>query len=323
MIEVKNVYKKYDQFEVLKDVSLTINKGEIFGIIGHSGAGKSTILRCFNGLEGYNAGSIKINGHEIKDLNQKEMRNLRKNMGMIFQSFNLMNSRDVYGNIQFPLEIWKYDKSRWKERVHELLEIVGLEDKIHNKPSELSGGQKQRVAIARALALNPEILLCDEATSALDPKTTKDTLELLKKINQQLGITIVMVTHQMEVIKQVCSRISLMKDGKVKAYGDVQEMFLNPTLEMKEFLGEEEILPQEGVNIRIFFPSNVSQNCLITSMARELDVDFSIVWGKLEKFRQNVLGSLIINTKKEEKEKILNHLKSNNVSWEVVDDASN
>ena len=201
-----------------------------------------------------------------------------------------------------------------------LLKLVGLEDKAKSKPSQLSGGQKQRVAIARALALDPKILLCDEATSALDPKITKDILALLSKINKELGITIVIVTHQMEVIKEVCERVALLDGGKIQVEGKAEDLFLKPGSSLKKFLGEEEdtTLPNEGVNIRIFFPADCSENAIITKMAREANIDCSIVSGKLEKFRDNVLGSLVINIEKEDKNIVEKYLKDKDFEWEVI-----
>lgn len=318
MIDIKNVVKYFGQDQVLKDVSLEIGQGEIFGIVGHSGAGKSTILRCINGLESYDSGSVAVNSREVKDLTEKEIREFRKNIGMIFQNFSLLNRRNVWENVALPMETWGYGKNEIEKRVKELLALVGLEDKAKSRPKELSGGQKQRVAIARALTLQPSILLCDEATSALDPKTTKSILQLLKEINEKLGITIVIVTHQMEVIKEACAKVALMEDGKVIQAGKVEEIFLNPSKEMENLLGEEEVLPEEGVNIKIFFPKELSQNSIITSMARELNIDFSIVWGKLEKFSVGVLGSLVINVAEVEKQKVYNYLNEKNVHWEVI-----
>ncbi|MBM6861045.1 ATP-binding cassette domain-containing protein, partial [Clostridium saudiense] len=194
MIKINSIEKKFGDVKVLKDITLNINEGEIYGLIGHSGAGKSTLLRCINGLESYDNGSVIVMGKEVRDLKEKEKREFRKNLGMIFQGFNLLKRKNVFENISLPLEIWGYKKDFINKRVYELLELVGLTDKAKSKPAELSGGQKQRVAIARALALEPKILLCDEATSALDPKTTKDILSLLSDINKKLGITIVIVT---------------------------------------------------------------------------------------------------------------------------------
>lgn len=320
MIEIKNVCKSFGQTEVLKDIAISIKEGEIYGIIGHSGAGKSTLLRCINGLESYDKGSIKVMGEEVSGLGAKKLREFRKNLGMIFQNFNLLKRKTVYKNVSLPLEVWGYDKEYIDKRVNELLDLVGLGDKSQIKPASLSGGQKQRVAIARALALEPKILLCDEATSALDPKITKDILALLSKINKELGITIVIVTHQMEVVKEVCERVALIDGGIVKAEGRAEDLFLKPGASLKKFLGEEDetTLPDEGINIRIFFPADCSENALITRMAREANVDFSIVWGKLEKFRENVLGSLVINIEEKDKETISDYLKSKNIEWEVI-----
>ncbi len=234
MIKLMGVKKSFGNVQVLKDISIEINEGEIYGLIGHSGAGKSTLLRCINGLESYDDGLVNVMGNEVKSLNKNELRAFRKDLGMIFQNFNLLNRKTVYKNIALPLEVWGYDKDKIKKRVLELLKLVDLEDKINSKPAQLSGGQKQRVAIARALALNPKILLCDEATSALDPKTTKDILALLNKINKELGITIVVVTHQMEVVKEICEKVALLEDGILVAKGAVEEVFLKPGISIKE-----------------------------------------------------------------------------------------
>ncbi len=319
-VEIKNVVKSFGNVQVIKDVSFTINQGEIYGIIGHSGAGKSTLLRCINGLESYNGGSVNVMGKEVSALNDRELRVFRKELGMIFQNFNLLQRKNVFDNVALPLEVWGYDKNTIKEKVSELIKLVGLEDKILRKPSQLSGGQKQRVAIARALALDPKILLCDEATSALDPKTTKDILQLLLKINKELGITIIIVTHQMEVIKEVCERVALLDGGEIKAEGKAEDLFLKPGKSLKKFLGEEdeENLPDTGINIKLYFPSNSSENALITRMSRELEIDFSIVWGKLEKFRDQVLGGLVININEEDKEKVLKYLEDKDILLEVL-----
>jgi D-methionine transport system ATP-binding protein len=319
MIAVKNISKSFSNKEVLKNISLNIEQGDIFGIVGHSGAGKSTLLRCLNGLESYEAGSIEIMNKEIKDLNTSDLRDLRKDLGMIFQNFNLMNRKNVYDNIALPLEVWGMNKDEINKRVLDLLKLVGLEDKVHSKVKQLSGGQKQRVGIARALALNPKVLLCDEATSALDPKTTKSILQLLIEINKRLNITIVMVTHQMEVVKEICNKAMLLEGGEIKAYGNVDELFLKPNEELENLMGEEALLPNEGVNIKIFFPKDMSQRSIITSMARELDLDFSIVWGRLEKFRDTVLGSLVINFPENEKDMIIEYLESKEITWEVIE----
>lgn len=237
---------------------------------------------------------------------------------MIFQHFSLLERRNVYDNVALPLECWGYSNSDIDKRVSELLELVGLSDKKESKPRELSGGQKQRVAIARALALNPSILLCDEATSALDPNTTKSILALLRDINEKLGITIIIVTHQMEVVKEICQRVAIMEGGEVIAVGKTEELFLKNSKALKDLIGEEEILPNEGINIRLFFPKDNSNDSIITAMARELNIDFSIVWGKLERFRDDVLGSLVINIKENQKDKVIKYLTSKNMPWEVI-----
>ncbi|OFI05299.1 methionine import ATP-binding protein MetN [Clostridium acetireducens DSM 10703] len=318
MIEVKNVSKNFLGYTALKNVSMNIKKGEIFGIVGHSGAGKSTLLRCFNGLEDYDVGSIRIMDNEVKELKGQSIREFRKNLGMIFQNFNLLSRKNVFDNIAFPLETWGFSKDKISLRVKELLKLVELEDKVDSKPKALSGGQKQRVAIARALALQPEILLCDEATSALDPNTTKSILQLLKEINEKLNITIVIVTHQMEVVKEICDRVAILEKGEVKSIGKVEKLFLKPDKNLKRLLGEEEVLPDEGVNIKLFFPKDQSMQCIITSMARKLDIDVSIVWGKLERFKDDVLGNLVINTSEENKEKICKFLDERDINWEVI-----
>ena len=320
MIKMQNVKKNFGKTEVLKDISLNINEGEIYGLIGHSGAGKSTLLRCINALEDYNDGSVEVMGKEVKDLSEKGKRELRKELGMIFQGFNLLNRKNVFQNVSLPLEVWGYDKAFINKRVNELLEIVGLSEKAKSKPSELSGGQKQRVAIARALALEPKILLCDEATSALDPKTTKDILSLLYDINKKLGITIVVVTHQMEVVKQVCQRVALLQGGILVAEGRAEEVFLRPEVSLKKFLGEvdDDTLPTEGINIKLFFPSDSSENALITKMARELNIDFSIVGGNLEKFRDKVLGTLTINIDEKDRKEVMKYLSAKDIILEVL-----
>ena len=319
MIKINNVHKSFNDVEVLKDITLEIKKGDIFGLVGHSGAGKSTLLRCINGLETYDKGSIIVNEYsEVKLLDNKAVRSFRKNLGMIFQHFSLLERRNVYDNVALPLECFKYSKDDIEKRVSELLELVGLSDKKKSKPRELSGGQKQRVAIARALALNPDILLCDEATSALDPNTTKSILALLRDINEKLGITIIIVTHQMEVVKEICQRVAIMENGQVMAIGKTEDLFLKNSKVLKSLIGEEEVLPNEGINIRLFFPKDNSNDSIITAMARDLDIDFSIVWGKLERFRDDVLGSLVINIKENQRNEVEKYLTSKNMPWEVI-----
>lgn len=318
MIKISNLNKYYGNTQILSDVNIHMKKGEIFGIIGHSGAGKSTLLRCINRLETYEDGSILVEDKEVKDLSENELRFLRKDLGMIFQHFSLLERKTVFENVALPLECFKYPKEEINKRVDELLKLVGIDDKKNQKPRNLSGGQKQRVAIARALALNPKVLLCDEATSALDPNTTKSILNLLQDINKNLKITIIMVTHQMEVIKQICSRVAIMEGGKVLEIGDTEELFLQNSKNLQKLVGEEDIVLPKGTNIRIIFPKEISNDSIITSMARNLDIDFSIICGKLEKYREDILGSLIINVSSEHKEKIKKYLDEKEVRWEEI-----
>lgn len=318
MIKIEKLSKFYGDTQILFDVNLEVKKGEIFAIVGHSGAGKSTLLRCINGLESYQGGSLKVFDQEIKNLDETQQRHLRRDVGMIFQHFALMARKNVFENVATPLKFWGYKSDETEKRVRELLNLVGLENKAKSYPSELSGGQKQRVAIARALALNPKILLSDEATSALDPNTTNQILELLEKINKELDISVVIVTHEMEVVKSIAKRAILLEGGKIIGSGSIEELFLKPDEKMKEFLGEVEILPSTGTNIRLFFPKEVAQNSVITHMARSLNIDFNIVWGKLEKLNENVLGSLVINIDEKDKENVLNYIKQSGVLWEVA-----
>ena len=323
MIEIKNVRKSFQDLEVLKGISLAIEDREIYGIVGQSGAGKSTLLRCLNGLEPYDSGEITVDGALVDSRDKAALRQLQKRMGMIFQSFNLLERLDVYGNIALPMKFWGINtrSQESRDKVHELIRLVGLEDKVHAKPRELSGGQKQRVAIARALALDSPFLLCDEATSALDPEITKGILALLQKINREMGITIVVVTHQMEVVKQICSRVAFLYHGSVLAEGPPEEMFIKPAQkEIQSFLRDKsERLPKTGVNIQVFFVGESSKEPVITQMARELGKDFSICWAKLEDFRENVYGSLVLNVDEMDRETVCRFLTAKNVTWEVLE----
>ena len=232
MIEIDNVTKSFNNIEVLKGVKLDINKGEIHGIVGKSGSGKSTLLRAINGLESIESGTISINGSKIQNLTDKQMRYQRRDIGMIFQNFALLNQKTVYDNVALPLLCWGYKKNEVKTKVIEILKLVELSDKINSMPSNLSGGQRQRVAIARALVLEPQILLSDESTSGLDPSTTNSILNLLLKINEKLNITIIVVTHEIDVIKRICDKVSVLSDGKILANGKIETLFseFNPYL---------------------------------------------------------------------------------------------
>jgi len=322
MIEISHLSKTFGDLEVLSDISLNIEKGDIYGIIGQSGAGKSTLLRCLNGLETFDAGEVTVDGQPIRGLGRKEMREIQKDMGIIFQNFNLLSRLDVYDNVALPLTFWgkKPSDPDNDARIRELIKLVGLEDKIHQRPAALSGGQKQRVAIARALVLNPNILLCDEATSALDPKITQDILKLLKQINEELGLTIVVVTHQMEVIKGICNRVAFLKNGHIVAEGKPEDLFISSNKDIRDFTGETtEFLPSEGTNIKLLFGDDSAGDPVITGMARELNFDFSIASGKLEKFRDRIMGSLIINIDDAHKDEALRYLKDHHVEWEVIE----
>ncbi len=320
MIKVEGLQKRYGDILVLDGIDLTVQSGEVFGIVGHSGAGKSTFLRCLNGLESYQAGSVKVMGQEVKGLPESGILNLRREMGMVFQNFNLMSRKNVFDNIAFPLDVWGAKPKEKEDRVLELLDLVGLSDKRMERVGNLSGGQKQRIGIARALALNPKILLCDEATSALDPKTTVSILELLEDVNRRLNITIILVTHQMEVVKRMCHRMLLLDKGRPQGLGKTDDLFLAPKGGIKALVDEEYALIDSGTNIRISFPKEFSLDCFITRMARALDINFSIVGGKLERYLDVVHGFLVINVDDEHLEKVLNHLQDTGLYWEVLND---
>ena len=318
MININNLNKHYGSIKVLNNISINIKKGEIFAIVGHSGAGKSTLMRCINGLEDYTDGSLMVNDKEIKTLKKDELREFRKNIGMIFQHFSLIQRKTVFENIALPMQLWGYKKEEISKKVKELLVLVGLEEKIDSYPKELSGGQKQRVAIARALTLDPQILLSDEATSALDPNTTTSILNLLKQINEKLDITIILVTHEMEVVKQIAQKALLLEHGNIIGFDDTEELFLKPDAKMKEFLGETEIVPKNGINIKIYFPKDNAFQSFITKMARQLDMDFNIVWGKLEEINSHIVGNMVINIEEKDKEKVTSYIKEHNIIWEVL-----
>ena len=318
MININNLNKHYGDIKVLSNISIDIKKGEIFAIVGHSGAGKSTLMRCINGLEDYTDGSLIVNEKEIKTLKKDELRKFRKKIGMIFQHFSLIQRKTVFENIALPMQLWGYKKDEINKKVNELLALVGLEEKVDSYPNQLSGGQKQRVAIARALTLDPEVLLSDEATSALDPNTTTSILDLLKQINEKLNITIILVTHEMEVVKQIAQKAVLLDHGNIIGFDDTEELFLKPDAKMKEFLGETEVVPNEGINIKIYFPKDNVFQSFITKMARELDMDFNIVWGKLEEINSHIVGNMVINIENKDKDKVTNYIKEHKIIWEVL-----
>ena len=325
MIKIQEVSKIYHGkqgiVEAVKDVSLDIKKGEIFGIIGFSGAGKSTLIRLLNGLESVTTGHIFVNDKDITTLKKKELLQERRKIAMIFQHFNLLWSRTVEENIAFSLEIAGVAKDVRQKKVAELIEIVGLTGREKSYPSQLSGGQKQRVGIARALANDPEVLLCDEATSALDPVTTKQILSLLKEINRKLGITIILVTHEMEVIKQICDNVAVMENGEIIELNSVYEIFSNPkTKLMQEFIANlhndedfEEHLAEHYKNetvIRVIFKGEATKEPLIQTLANKYNVTTNILAGRIEYIQNKQLGSLTFSVvgETDNTEKFVNHL---------------
>ena len=303
----------------VRDVSLAINAGDIFGIIGFSGAGKSTLVRCMNLLERPTAGHVMFEGQELTTLNEKKLRTARRKIGMIFQLFNLMASRTVYGNVAYPLLGSGLTKAQKDSKVRELLSIVGLSDKADSYPSQLSGGQKQRVAIARALANDPSVLLCDEATSALDPQTTGDILQLLRGLNRQMGITIVLITHEMSVVKEICNRVAVMDDGRVIEEGSLYDLFSQPKQEVtRRFIDTtinirkvEEILEKDpailgilpgDVVMRIDFKEGSTRQAVISAISRQFSIDASIVFGNVETIADKPLGTLVVSFRGKEED---------------------
>lgn len=317
MIEIKGLKKSFGKETVLEDISLEIKENDIFGLIGVSGAGKSTLLRCINGLEKFDEGSLKVNGVEIKDISEKDLRKFRKNIGMIFQHFSLLERENVYNNIAFPMKCWGYEKNEIDKRVRELAGLVELSDKFGSKPAQLSGGQKQRVAIARALSMSPKILLCDEATSALDPNITSSILDLLKKINRELHVTIVVVTHQMDVLKQVCNNAVILNNGKIAASGRVEDIFIDRPPVLNDLLGKNSLQPVEknGVLLEVIRREDGKNNRILSELTKETGIVFSIVWGGLDNYRDKLLGSFIINVEKEDEAKVVKYFESKNVEW--------
>ncbi len=313
LIEIRNLTKIYTAGEheilALDDVSLTVEKGEIFGIIGLSGAGKSTLVRCVNMLEQPTSGSITVDGQEITALNKQELRTARQKIGMIFQHFNLLSSRTVFDNVMFPLEIAGVPRNEAGPRVQSLLEMVGLTDKTNIYPAQLSGGQKQRVGIARALANRPSLLLSDEATSALDPQTTKSILALLREINQRLDLTILLITHDMNVIKEVCDRVAVIDHSKIVEMGDVLEVFSHPqTPTASGFISTvmnreipEELLHRPNNTgqiasrlVRVSFIGVAAGEPIISSMIRQYDVQANILYGNIDRIKDIPFGNLTL-----------------------------
>lgn len=334
MIEVKHLQKRFslegNAFHAVKDVSFFVEAGEIYGIIGLSGAGKSTLIRCLNRLEEADHGEIIIEGKNILSLNEKELNLLRRNIGMIFQSYNLFEQRNVYENIAFPLRLQGLDKKEIDQRVNELLAFVSLTEKKKAYPSTLSGGQKQRVAIARALATRPKILLCDEATSALDPNSTKQIIDLLKKTVKVYGTTIVLITHQMEVAKELCHRIAVMDSGVFVEENTVENLFKNPqsklALEMIQSLNTEddnevfERASDQGKVYRLSYPQEKSSSPVLSECIKYADVTVNILAGNINRLSNTSVGHLYIELigEEENKQKALSFLESKNVLVQEV-----
>lgn len=323
MIEIKNLKKIWedDGSSVLEDINLTIEDGDIYALVGRSGAGKSTLLRCINGLTSYQEGSLTVDGKEVKDFSEKELREFRRHVGMIFQQFSLLERETVYKNVALPMQCWKYPKEEIDKKVKELLELVGLSDKMNAKPRNLSGGQKQRVAIARALTMEPKILLCDEATSALDPKTTNSILNLLLEINEKLGITIIIVTHQMEVVRKACNKACILEHGKIADEGTVKEIFIKQPESLRRLLGEEELkLPKEGHNLQIaHLVNNISDGELFGKMAADLNYIFPILDGKIQEYQKDNMGVFIINVDDEHLDSVTAYLNENKINWHEIE----
>ncbi|MBR1844858.1 MAG: ATP-binding cassette domain-containing protein [Lachnospiraceae bacterium] len=326
MIEFRHLSKTYKtadkEIVALEDINLTINDGEIYGIIGLSGAGKSTLVRCINLLEKPTSGKVFIDGKDITILDNKSLLELRRTIGMIFQGFNLLDQRSVIRNVTFPLEVSGVSMDRARVRAMELLEIVGLKDRANSYPSQLSGGQKQRVAIARALATNPKYLLCDEATSALDPNTTRSILDLLKEINKTMGVTIVVITHEMKVIEQICDKVAVLDKSKIVEEGDVKEVFINPISD----IAKELILPKEGNNfgihkgrkVRLTFRSEYSGKPLISAMVLECKTSVNILFADTKEMDGGIYGHMVIGLPDDEKEaeRIIAWLKNSSIEWQ-------
>lgn len=322
MIEIKNLKKVWedDGKSVLEDINLTIEDGDIYALVGRSGAGKSTLLRCINGLTSYQEGSLIVDGCEVRELKEKELREFRRHIGMIFQHFSLLERQTVYENVALPMQCWKYSKEEIDKKVKELLEIVGMKDKMKAKPRNLSGGQKQRVAIARALTMEPRILLCDEATSALDPKTTNSILDLLMEINKKTGITIVIVTHQMEVVRKACNKACILEQGMITDEGTVKDLFIKQPESLKRLLGDEgKQLPDVGHNIQIAHMVDRPQDGeILARMSKELNYVFPILDGNIQKYQEDSMGIFVINVDDEHWDEVKDYLNLNKLNWKEL-----
>lgn len=320
-IEIKNLNKKFNYKYALKDINLKIKKGEIFGIIGLSGAGKSTLIRMINKLENPDTGEIYVDNEDINTFDNNKILEYRKKCSMIFQHFNLLSSRTVFENIALTLEISKYKRDYIEKRVMELLKLVHLEDFKDTYINNLSGGQKQRVAIARALANNPKILLSDEATSALDPITSNKILELLKEINEKLNITIVLITHQMEVVKKICDNVAVMKNGEIIEVSTVKELFLNPKTEFSKSLVNEVIGDEKDFKnaYKLVFDGEQADIPYISRLVKEFMIDINILSGNINRFAESKVGFLVVEFKSPNSQMIIEWLENHGVRVEIYD----
>ena len=330
MIQVENLCKRFETkggtVEAAKNISFSIEKGEIFGIIGLSGAGKSTLVRCLNLLERPTSGTVKVNGKNLTELSEKELRKERQKIGMIFQHFNLLMQRTALDNVCFPMEITGIGKAEARKKALEYLRIVGLEEKALSYPSQLSGGQKQRVAIARVLASDPQILLCDEATSALDPQTTKAILELIKEINRDYGITVVVITHEMSVVQEICDKVAVLERGSLVETGTVEELFRNPkTDEARKlvFSGRTQIKEMKGKRlVRVTFREKSSFEPVIANLVLTYRTPVNILYADTKNINGQAQGEMILQLPELEEvaDKMIQYLKEINMGVEELKD---
>lgn len=340
MIRLENITKHYSgqrhEIHALKNINLTVKQGEIFGVVGRSGAGKSTLLRCVNLLERPTSGAVFIGNNELTAMSSKQLRVERRKIGMIFQHFNLLESRTVYDNIAFPLELAGTKKTDIQQRITDLLHLTGLSDKALQYPSQLSGGQKQRVAIARALATEPDVLLSDEATSALDPETTAAILNLLREINQRLNLTILLITHQMEVVKQICDQVAVIDQGEIIEQGPIKHFFGKPKTQIAKNLVKttlKEELPlalQQRIStvplanhfplLRIFFHGANTSKPLIAHLIKELNIEINILQANIEVIHDDTIGIMIVEAIADEAQikQAMAYLSKNEITVEVI-----
>lgn len=343
LIKLSNVKKEFKgkqgTITAVDGINFSVEDGEIFGIVGYSGAGKSTLVRLLNGLEIPTAGEVVIDGQEVTKLNNRELREFRKGIGMIFQHFNLLWSRTVIKNIMLPLELSGVPKNQQQAKAQELIKLVGLEGRENAYPSQLSGGQKQRVGIARALANDPKILLCDEGTSALDPQTTDEVLDLLADINRQLGLTIVLITHEMNVIRKICHKVAVMENGKIVESGEVLSVFSQPQQEVTKRFVQQEVAPAphqdentldyltkafpEGRIVQLTFEGDKARSPIISQVIRQCDVDVNVIQGQIQQTQASAFGTLVIELlgKDSEIDKAIEFFKNEKVGVEVSQDA--